>query len=93
MEKPSVKNVDLVCDLDTWQASSHPKLACCPPEELFVGSFVERYQRLHEDLWQRIIRLHGTVFTLEQLKRFPLDYLYPLVLGLYTCLDQGRRHN
>src|SRR5687767_3964757 len=67
---------DLLADLETWQACSHPDLANRRPEELFEPAFVERYHRLHQDLWWRIIRLHGTFYTLEQLKAFPFDQLY-----------------
>ncbi|MCD4699485.1 MAG: hypothetical protein K8R91_02810 [Phycisphaerae bacterium] len=62
--------------LEKWQAHSHPDLADSKPEDLFEAGFVERYQRLHEDLWWRVIRLHGTLYTLDQLKQFPFDYLY-----------------
>src|SRR5438128_1729466 len=68
--------MDYLLNLENWQAASHPELAELKPIKLFGADFVERYQRLHNDLWQRIIRLHGTVHTLEQLQEFPFDYLY-----------------
>lgn len=70
--------IDLLPDVGQWQASSHPALANCKPEDLFPATFAERYLRLHKDLWWRIIRLHGTISTLEQLRPFPLDHLYAL---------------
>ncbi len=63
-------------DLAKWQASSHRELAKRKPSELFETEFAERYDRLHIDLWQRILRLHGTIRTLEQLADFPFDHLY-----------------
>lgn len=68
---------DYQINLDKWQASSHPDLANSSPEDLFEADFVELYQRLHEDLWQRIIRVHGTLYTLDQLRQFPFDCIYP----------------
>jgi hypothetical protein len=68
---------DYLQNLDKWQASSHPSLAESKPEELFETDFVERYSRLHSDLWGRMIRVHGTLYTLKQLKDFPFfDYIY-----------------
>lgn len=63
-------------NLGQWQASSHPELAERKPEELFEAPFAERYKRLHENLWFRISRVHGTLCTIEQLEQFPFDYLY-----------------
>ena len=63
-------------ELKKWQAVSHPDLANRKPTELFPQDFAERYQRLHNDLWYRIVRLHGTIYTLEQLEDFPFDHLY-----------------
>lgn len=63
-------------NLQRWQATSHPDLATRKPEELFQPEFVERYSRLHNDLWQRIVRLHGTIHTLETLADFPFDHLH-----------------
>lgn len=67
---------DYLKDLNKWQAYSHPALADCKPEELFKTSFCERYCRLHNNLWWRIIRVHGTLYTLGQLNSFPFDRLY-----------------
>ncbi len=59
-----------------WQASTHPDLADRKPEVLFAAEFVERYRRLHEDLWSRIKRVHETICTLEQLEQFPFGHVY-----------------
>ncbi|MCA9250582.1 MAG: hypothetical protein R3E58_08525 [Phycisphaerae bacterium] len=63
-------------NLSKWQASSHPKLANSKPEQLFAQSFLDRYVRLHSDLWHRIIRVHGTIHTLETIKSFPFAEVY-----------------
>jgi len=63
-------------NLDKCHAHSHPELANRNPEELFQLDFVERYKSLHKDLLWRVIRVHGTLFTLEQLIQFPFDLLY-----------------
>jgi hypothetical protein len=68
---------DFLSDLEKWQASNAPELASTKPEEIFEADFVKRYYRLHQDVWRRMIRLHGTLLTVEQLKEFPLEYLYP----------------
>ena len=68
--------IDLLCDLERWQACSHPVLADRRPHELFEASFVERYERLHKDLLYRLIRVQGTISTLERLRRFPFAVLY-----------------
>lgn len=67
---------DSYADLSTWQAVSHPELARRKPDELFDDGFAKRYRRLHHLLWKRIIRLHGTVRTLEELSEFPFDVIY-----------------
>lgn len=59
-----------------WQASSHPELAERKPEELFVPEFAERYKLLHNDIWLRIIRIHGSLYSLEKLDQFQFDYIY-----------------
>jgi hypothetical protein len=68
--------IQLLDQLEKWQAISHPVLANRQPEELFEADFAQRYHRLHRNLWARITRLHGTLLTLEQLSRFPFEYLY-----------------
>ena len=72
----AMKAIDLFSELEKWQAYSHAELADLRPRELFEQSFVEHYNRLHNHLWQRMIRLHGTIHTIEQLRRFPLVHLY-----------------
>ncbi|HUU84801.1 MAG TPA: hypothetical protein VM243_14970 [Phycisphaerae bacterium] len=67
---------DLFGNLDKWQASSHPRLANCAPEELFEADDAKRYRDLHHSLWARLIRLHGTIRTLGTLEQFPFDQLY-----------------
>ena len=62
--------------LDRWQASSHPELAKCKPEELFLPPQAELYKQLHADLGDRFIQINGTILTLEKLSDFPFDYLY-----------------
>jgi hypothetical protein len=71
-----MKRIDYLKNLDKWQASSDPALADAKPEALFGPGFVEKYLRLHNDLWWRIIRVHGTLYTLGELKEFPFDDLY-----------------
>jgi hypothetical protein len=72
----NMDKADLLHDLERWQACSHPVLAHCKPQELFDASFVGRYDRLHRDIWYRLIRVHGTIFTLKRLRTFPFDALY-----------------
>jgi hypothetical protein len=67
---------DLLDDLDKWQACSHSRLADMEPEELLEPAFAKRYTRLHNDYWQRLSRIHGTLFSLEQLSEFPFDLIY-----------------
>ena len=69
---------DYLDNLHQWQACSHPELTNSIPEELFEGDFSEKYKRLHDNLWRRITRAHGTLDTLEQLEQFPFEYIYPL---------------
>jgi hypothetical protein len=71
-----MRKVDLLRDLEKWPAGSHPALANRKPDQLFEPIFVERYKRLHEDLWRRMINLNGTLSTLEQLADFPFGYVY-----------------
>lgn len=66
----------LLNDLTRWQATSTGKLAKLKPDQLFAQPFLDRYQRLHRDLWHRIIRVHGTISTLETMQSFPFDFLY-----------------
>jgi hypothetical protein len=67
---------DYLSDLSQWQAMSHPLLAERKPEELFSSDVAGHYRRLHNHLYQRILRLHGTIHTVEQLSKFPFSYLY-----------------
>ena len=71
-----VNRLDYLRDLSRWQASSDPDLATRKPEELFKPDFAERYHRFHKNLWWRITRVHGTLYTLDRLKQFPFEYLY-----------------
>lgn len=75
MTKTRNKNYYLT-NLAKCHAQSHPELANLNPEELFQVGFVERYKSLHKDLLWRVIRVHGTLFTIEQLNEFPFDLLY-----------------
>jgi len=70
--------LDFLSELEKWQACSHPRLANCQAEELFHTDFVQRYRRLHRDLWSRITRVQGTLYTIEQLHDYPIDYHYAL---------------
>lgn len=66
-------------DLDNQQrgeAGSHPELADRKPDELFEPEFADRYERLHNDIWERMARLHGTIVTLETMADFPFNDLY-----------------
>jgi hypothetical protein len=71
-----MKRINYLENLGKWQAFSHPALADAKPETLFEPGFVEKYVRLHNDLWWRTIRVHGTLRTLDELKEFPFDHLY-----------------
>jgi hypothetical protein len=71
-----MNKTQLLHNLDRWQASSHPDLAMSKPRELFERKFARRYCRLQDDLWRRMTRLHGTLYSLEELKDFPFDYLH-----------------
>jgi len=62
--------------LDTWQAYSHPELSECKPEELFSTGFAAQYRFLHKDIWERIVRLNGTILSLETLREFPFHLVY-----------------
>jgi hypothetical protein len=66
----------MTMDLSKWQAASHPQLSSKRPEDLFEAAFAIRYRELYADLWHRIINLHGTVRTLEQLQIFPFHFVY-----------------
>ncbi|MFA6135554.1 MAG: hypothetical protein WC869_16195 [Phycisphaerae bacterium] len=67
---------EYLADLEQWQAYSHPKLANSKLEELLQVPFIERYKSLHSDFWWRIIRVHGTLVTLDQLIQFPFESIY-----------------
>lgn len=68
---------DYASDLDLWQASSCSILAETKPEAIFADEeFPEVYKRLHHDLWERMIRVHGTLHSLEELLDFPFDNIY-----------------
>lgn len=67
---------DDVSELHGWLAMSHHALADRKPEELFPDDSARQYRRLHEKLYHRIVRLHGTICTLEQLSEFPFESLY-----------------
>lgn len=62
--------------LGKWQAVSNPELAESKPEELFGADDLRRYKSLHDNLLWRLIRLHGTLCTLEELREFPFEYVY-----------------
>ena len=68
--------MDYLNELEKWQAVSHAALAQRKPETLFAPAFVEIYQRSHQHVWERMVRLHGTIRTLEELNEFPFDHLY-----------------
>jgi hypothetical protein len=71
-----MEKIDLLYDLERWQACSQGVLANRGPREVFDPSFVEQYEQLHRDLWHRLIHLHGTLSTLERLEKFPFAALY-----------------
>lgn len=64
-------------DLGQWQVVNPcPELGQRKPEELFQPEFAEQYSQLHKNLWQRIMCLNGTIYTLETLNdRIPLGNL------------------
>ena len=76
-----MNKADLLRDLDKWQACSKDELAYRKPEELFKPEFVGVYERLHDDIRRRMTRLHGSLFTLEQLRDLPFEYLEYYVYG------------
>jgi hypothetical protein len=59
-----MEKVDLLDDLERWQACSCAELAELGPDKLFNSSFVDQYQVLHRDLWRRLTHVHGTLATL-----------------------------
>lgn len=66
-------------DLDNQQrgeAGSLTELADRKPDELFEPEFAERYERLQNDLWQRMTRIDGIIVTLETMADFPFNDLY-----------------
>lgn len=67
---------DLLGDLTKWQAFNHSDFEKRKPEELFAQPFLHHYHRLHSDLWDRIIRVHGTIQTLETMESFPFEHIY-----------------
>jgi hypothetical protein len=71
-----MKRIDYLENLGKWQATSHPALADAKPAALFEPGFVDKYLRLHDDLWWRMIRVHGTLCTLDTLEGFPFHNLY-----------------
>jgi hypothetical protein len=62
--------------VEQWQAMSHPELESWEPSELFDHDFAVLFHELHDDLWRRITRLHGTISTLEELETFPFALVY-----------------
>ena len=63
--------------LTTWHTHNHPELAARKPDELFEPEFAKRYTRLQKLLWKRIVSLHETLLTLEELADFPFEAIYP----------------
>ena len=70
------KRTDYLTDLKRWQAYSHLELANSKPEELFQVPFVRQYLILRQDIMIRVLRVHGTLLTLDQLLQFPFDFIY-----------------
>jgi hypothetical protein len=68
--------IDYLSNPNEWQAFSHPDLARSKPDELFDQCFSEDYDRLQKAIWGRIIQVHGTLYTLRQLRGFPFEFLY-----------------
>ena len=67
----------LLDNLSQWQATSvHHRFRDSKPEAIFADGFVEDYKRKHNLIWRRILRLHGTIVSLETLDAFPFDYFY-----------------
>lgn len=60
----------------SWQAVNHPELSERKPEELFDAEFADGYTRLHRDLWEGMLRVHGNILSLEELREFRFDYIY-----------------
>ena len=67
---------EYLTDLTKWQARNPGELANCNPKELFQGPFVKRYRILHFHLLRRVCRLHGILLTLNQLAKFPFEFIY-----------------
>jgi len=65
-----VNRDDFSDDLKRWQALSHGTLINRNPEDLFEPSFADLYKRLHENIWKRMVLVHGTIYSLEQLRAY-----------------------
>lgn len=70
------KDPDDALRLEDWQAWSCPELSRLQPTELFSPDLAQQYSELHQDLWWRVTRLHGTILSLKELQGFPFSYLY-----------------
>src|SRR4051812_26903668 len=70
------EDLDLLTNLDAWQASSHPVLCEMNPDALFYPPFAKRYMSLHNILWESMLRLHGTLEIIKEMKSFAFDELY-----------------
>ena len=70
-----VSRADYLDNPDMWLAGSHPALARQKPEDLFEAEFAKRYRRLHNDIYERMVRADGTLHTLERLRAFPFDHI------------------
>jgi hypothetical protein len=67
---------DLLNDLEKWQAYSDPHFDGKSEKQLFEPVFAEKFLRLHDDIWHRLCRVHGSLITLERLREFPFEYVY-----------------
>jgi len=54
----------------------YSRLSDLTPDALFEARFLEKYRRLHSDIWNRMVLINGTVVSLEAVERFPFHYLY-----------------
>lgn len=67
----------LLDELHKWQATSvDNRFRNTKPEALFTPAFLPEYEKYHSNIWRRILRLHGTIISLETLSDFPFEHFY-----------------
>lgn len=46
------------------------------PEEVIRPEFVQQYEKLHENIWHRLVHINTSIQILEALKDFPFERIY-----------------